>query len=210
MISTLLIYTDFQVLGLERAAEYNIDPPRGDPVLAYLLAIAERCITPKQVFVLNRLVRQNHRQEVLDYLIDANPFVREQIAALYHKADVTSEEQVSRLRHIQEEPARVGAVITNDDREKLDQMIRYAERLEPRTNTMWLKARELAARSRQGVIALVIGAAHSKGVADGFTRDGVPFAMIQLGSDERAAPGLANSISGPGDATLLPHDVFDS
>jgi hypothetical protein len=174
-----LVFPDVAVRGLEKAAEYQVKPQgEGSPAAMYLLGIAEKSLTQSDIQKVNGLAQENKNKEALEYMMNADPWVREQFAAMKDPGQSVGQ-LAARLRAIRDKAKELGVEVEAGARQEMDSTLAFFEMAEKRSATMVGEVAELAGAAPGTVIAMVIGAGHSEQVTKLLRERGLSYALVR-------------------------------
>lgn len=174
-----LVFSDSEVYGIESASEYNVQAPKTNAEIEYLLAIAEMSLTEDDQQKVIALMEQDRKKEALEYMLSADPWVKKRYEALKSKAVIPVETELAQMREIQSKAGEVGAGISAEAKEEMDKMIRFLEVVSQRSVTMVNHSVKLPGLEAGVPSAMIIGAAHTQRVVELLTERNVAFAVIR-------------------------------
>ena len=169
---------EVQVKGNEKAEEYLVSPASSDPGSAYLIAIAEKSLTQSQISQINRLVRENKKDEARDILFGNDSWVKERYDKLGSKSIPSTGEMVALYNDLKEKADQVGARVTEKDRASLQEQIKFFRTATKRSCTMVENTFAMLDSASKSPVALIVGAAHTNLVIDLLRAHGVSFAVV--------------------------------
>lgn len=174
-----MLFPDVEVYGIEDANQYAQDLNiKSSPEIAYLLAIAERKLSPNDIQQINVLLTRKKEKQALDYMLTSDPWVKQQYESFKASTNVSSEQLIERLREIQAKADQVGAKIRPEAARDMESEIHFYETASQRSGTMVSNALQLPG-SAEAPEAMIIGAAHADKVTTLLTQENVPFSLIQ-------------------------------
>jgi len=176
---TTMVFPDVAVRGLEKAEEYQVRPQgEGSPAATYLLGIVEKKLTQSDIRKVNGLIQEGKKKEALDYMMNADPWVREQFEAMKNPGQSIGG-MATRLRAIRDKAKEMGVAVEASTRQEMDSVLAFFEMAEKRSETMVGKIAELAGTEPGKVIAMVIGAGHSEQVTKLLRERGLSYALVR-------------------------------
>src|SRR5271157_3237553 len=107
-----MLFPDVEVYGVEDAAQYGQAPTKGSPEFEYLLAISEKSLSNSDLSKVAALLKQKKNKQAFEYMLTADPWVKEQYDSLRTSSNVSSEQLVDRLHQIQNKARQVGARVS--------------------------------------------------------------------------------------------------
>jgi len=174
-----MVFPDVAVRGLEKAAEYQVKPQgEGSPAAIYLLGIAEKKLTPADIQKINGLIEQDKKKEAVEYMMKADPWIREQFEAMKNPGQSIGG-LAARLRAIRDKANQMGVEVEATTRQEMDSTLAFFEVAEKRSETMVSKVAELVGAEPGRVIAMVIGAGHSEQVTKLLRAQGLSYALLR-------------------------------
>jgi len=176
-------FPDIQVYGIESASEYDQTlNAKSNPEIVYLLAIAEKSLSPTDANKVAHLLNSHDKKKVgqaFEYMLTSDPWVKQRYEALKNSKPTSSEESISQLRDLQNKAREVGASVDPKDEAALEQIIQFYQTASKRSSTMVDKILDLAAGSPGQPIGMIVGAAHTDKVAELLTQRNAVFAVIR-------------------------------
>ncbi len=174
-----MLFSDARVYGIEDASQYgqNLDV-KGSPEIEYLLAIAQTSLSETDARQIERLLRLKKKSKALEYMLTADPWVKQQYEDLKNSGTTSSERLIERLRGVQTKAGAVGARISSQAQQDMENEIRYFETASHRSATMVDNVLQLPGAAGLPV-AMIVGAAHSDKVTELLAQKGVSFALIR-------------------------------
>jgi hypothetical protein len=174
-----LNFSDLKVYGIEDAAEYDVEPPRTDAVGWYLAAIAQQSMSATEKEALNNLVRQGQTKEALEFAANADPWVKERYEVLKKQSLTSSDEEVRRAEELKNRARQVRAQLPPEAERALDDLVYFYQTADKRSSTMVNHTLERASDTSGSPVAMTIGAAHTRKVAELLAQSNVAFAVIR-------------------------------
>lgn len=173
-----LIYEDMKVAGIEDPNEYNSDtltPGASTVLTVYLAKIAWQGMTPDQQAQANTLSGQAY----VDYIIGTDAWAKQEYDSINDQTKILSfEEWLQILKEIEDKASSVQADITTDDQANLQALRNFYNLADQRSKTMVTNTLDLLKSSSNGLVAMTIGAGHTKLVAQLLTNANVSFVVI--------------------------------
>jgi hypothetical protein len=172
-------FPDAEVFGVESAEEYGqtLDV-KSNPEVEYLVAIAEKGLTPEDGRRVMQLMNQKKNDQALELMLTADPWVKERYGNLKNGRTTSSEEMVARIHELQGKARSVGADVSPSARQDIEKIASFYGTASKRSETMVDHTIEIIART-DGPVAMVIGAAHADKVSELLGKRGVSYALIQ-------------------------------
>src|SRR5258708_6586841 len=174
-----MLFSDTHVYGVEDASQYgqglNV---KGNPEAEYLLAIAERSLSEADAKKVLQLAKAKKQTEAVEYMLTADPWVKQQYESVKNSSTVSSEQLVATLQGIKAKAAEVGARVPPEARQDMDNEISFLQTATARSGTMVDNLLQIPGAAGQPV-ALIVGAAHADKVVELLTQKGVSFALMQ-------------------------------
>lgn len=187
-----LVYPDVLVHGIEKAEEY----PRGLSDAAkrstnlYLMAIAERSMTPEQIQEAERLLSEVEKapdakkpqkaEDFLDYVVGTNAWTKLQYSKLTDKTAMLSVEKLlAILDEIETKAAEVEVDLFEEDKTNFGELKNFYEARQSASATMALNTLMLAEKYPGAPVAMTVGAAHTAKVAELLKAEGASFAIVR-------------------------------
>ena len=177
-----MLFPDVQAFGTEVASLYDTElTTQGNPSIDYLLAIAEKRLSQDDIRKVNTMIARKQQKEALDYMLTADPWTRQQYEAIKasssdHAGSESLEAMKQRLVAIQAKAAEVDATVEAATRADAAAEMRFLDAGIKRSDVM--TKRVLTETNPGQPVAMVIGAAHTKGVMDQLRAAGVSFVLL--------------------------------
>jgi hypothetical protein len=174
-----ILFQDAQVYGVEDAGQYrqNLDV-KGSPDGEYLLAIAERSLSPADTKKVLRMAKAKKQKQAVEYMLKADPWVKQQYQAIKNSGIVSSEELVGTLQGIKAKADEVGAHVSPQSRQDMDNEISFMQTASARSATMVENLLQIPGAAGRPA-SLIVGAAHANKVVNLLTQKGVSFALLR-------------------------------
>lgn len=187
-----LVYPDIVVHGIEKAEEYPLrlsDDASNAPIF-YLIAIADKSMSAEQrkkaLELLDGVKKASENEkprkveEFIAYAVGTNTWTKQQYEKLTDKKTTPSvEELFAILGTIETKAEEVKADLSNADKVGLSELKSFYKARQSASDTMALNALKLTESYPGAPVAITIGSAHSKRVAELLTTKGVSFAVIK-------------------------------
>lgn len=173
-----LIYSDVEVFGTETRNEYDATPDfinEWAPITAYFVHIAKTSMNKQDAWTIDRLMRENKTDEAREFAIKRDAWIRQRYEQL---TAGSAESSIASLRAIIQKARDVGAPIDEPSKKAMQYLLTFWEVAELRSNTMATKVIAVSKNGRTGPVALIIGAAHTEGVASILKAQGLQFAVL--------------------------------
>lgn len=173
-----MAFADLDLHGLERGKEYayTLDV-EGSPATAYLLHIAEKKLSQSDIQKINDLIERKKEGEAVEYIMNADPWVRRQYEALKDPA-VSVEALANQLREIRDKARDLRVEVDPKVKEELDNSLRFMDLASQRSATMTEHMLGLREWTPKSPTAMVIGAGHTDRVIRLLGERNVPFAIM--------------------------------
>ncbi len=174
-----LVFDDIEVRGTELEEQYAHElDVEGTPLMTVLMGIAEKNLSQSQIREVNELASKGKHEEALEAVLDADPWVREQIESFENVAgSIEAAEQ--RIRDIRAKARQLGVHIDPEVEEGLEKSIHFYGIASERSVTMSEYVLELAKSTLDAPIAMIIGAGHSERVVEILRDNDVSFALLR-------------------------------
>ncbi len=174
-----LLFPDVKVYGTETQEEYQVSPAEGGGEIGYLLAIAQTALAPTDVQQVNALLQEKKHKEALEYMLTADPWVKQKYEILKNPSAASAEAVVSLIQEIQTKADQVRANIDPKDKEGLLQDLHFYQIASQRSQTMVAYTLGLPGLGSGEPRAMIIGAAHADRVAELYKQRSTMFALIK-------------------------------
>jgi hypothetical protein len=175
-----MLFPDVEVYGVEDVGQYGQTPnTKGSPEVEYLLAISEKSLSSSDLHKVEALLKQKKNDQAFEYMLTADPWVKEQYDSLRKSSNVSSEQLVGRLRGIQDKARQVGARISPQAEQDMASEIQFLTTASARSNTMVQNTLRIPGATGGVAVAMIVGAAHADRVAELLTQQGASFAVIR-------------------------------
>jgi hypothetical protein len=174
-----LLFPDVEVYGIESASEYNVEAPKTNPEAQYLLVIAEKSLTDSDRGKVGAWIQEGKKKEAVEYMMNADPWVKKRYEAIKSQAVTSSAEEVTRVRELQSKAREVGAQVSPEAEKDLEAEVRFYETADQRSSTMINTLLDLPGIGSGAPSAMTIGAAHTSKVVELLTTRNIPFAVIR-------------------------------
>lgn len=179
-----MLFPDVRVYGVEDRNQYNQELNSKGGTIDYLLAIAEATLTEDDARKVNSLLAQNkpkdqRAREALEYMLNANPWVKGQYENLKKSSSFSSEQMIARLKSIQAKAREVGAQVPAEAQQDMQAEIQFMQTASERSATMVTNALQLPDTSAKTPEVLIIGAAHADKVIELLQNQNVSYSLIQ-------------------------------
>ena len=162
-----LMFNDINVVGIEKAEEYNIEPSGGGgiTIAQYLYAIAEKKLSIREEKAFNKIIKQGELEKILKYLENSDQWVKNRFSYLRSSPEKNSiEKTLKEINKIILESDRLKIEIPSNLRTEIKKEITFLETALIRDKTM--SEYILNMNSKNKPIAMIIGGGHSKGVTE--------------------------------------------
>jgi hypothetical protein len=174
-----MLFPDTKVYGVEDASQYqqalNV---KGSPAIEYLIAISEKSLSPDNLQRVERLLKQKKQTQAFEYMLTADPWVKEQYHAFKNSSSVSAEQLVERLRAIQAKASELGVQLPTDAQQDMQNEMQFFETASQRSSTMVDNTLRLPGPA-SGPVAMIVGAAHADKVVELLGQQQVSFALIK-------------------------------
>jgi hypothetical protein len=173
-----MLFPDVEVYGTESAEQYSqtLDV-KGSPQIEYLIAIAERSISPQQAEEVMKLIKRERKDDALQLMLNSDPWVKEHYEAVKSGA-ASSEQMIASIREVQAKADQVGAEVRPGAKADLEKVLKFFQTASERSATMVDKTLELVSRA-SGPVVMIIGAAHADRVTELLAQRNASFVLIR-------------------------------
>jgi hypothetical protein len=173
-------YPDVEVDGTEDAALYAQDlDVKGNPEVAYLIAIAEKSLSQEDIAKINQLIKAKKADAAFTLMMSADPWVKQHYEAAKGDNTVSTEKSVENIRELEAKAAAVGARIEDKDKQDIEKVSSFYQTASKRSDAMVSKIVEMVKAANGAPVAMIIGAGHSDKVVELLSQQSVKFALIQ-------------------------------
>jgi hypothetical protein len=175
-----LVFPDIGVHGIEKKAEYEVEP---NPDLVgsaatYLVAIAELSMTQGQMETFERLLDEDKVDEAVEYVVSIDPWTKERYEMLTSDTNLSIEDLLAMYDEVEQKAGEVGADV-EPYREGFDDIRRFYETASKRSATMVDNTLALMEECPNTPMALSIGAGHTEKVMALLEDQGVSYAAVR-------------------------------
>jgi hypothetical protein len=189
-----LLFPGIEVYGIEVPAEAKVGSPEGNPLVVYLVSIAEKLVTQADLRKTNELLREANvleqdkkveaarkkRDEAFDHLLTAHPWLRDHHTPSAKAATPTSLAVLRRqAEEIKAKAGELGLNIPDKTRQQFDQYLAFLAARDHASDTMVGHVTTLAKSSGGKPLAMVIGAAHTERVTQLLREANISFALVR-------------------------------
>lgn len=173
-----MVFKDFQLHPIEHQQEYQVGLPdrSGDAPVAYLLAIAEKSLSPEHLQKADLLMEQENGKEAFNFILDSDPWVKEHYNLLINSS-ISIQEIISLIDKISEKAKAVGAD-TDKYESSLQEYRTFFVTASQRSHTMTEKTLALLNNNPGVPIAINTGAAHTDELKTLLKQQPVSFAVV--------------------------------
>jgi hypothetical protein len=187
----LLVFPDVSVYGTESTEEYNQKlEVESLPEVTYLVAIALRSVTPEGVAKAQVLVKRGKQGDAIDYLLNADPWVRQRYQTLTDRSNLSSEARLALIRELRSRASEIGVAIESQPREDLERMEQFYQNSIQRSFTMVNHILTLPSIAARVPTAMIVGASHTEDIAGLLAKDHIGFSVMRPQAFDRRAGQL--------------------
>jgi hypothetical protein len=207
-----LVYDDITIHPIEDSASYYTDPPTNSSVAIYgylvqiALKQAESLDTDKQLEIMerfNQIKNENNKvkkidlqKKAIEYLIAQDNWTKQKYEKLLTDSAKISdqiEEQIAELQDIKNKSSELGLTIKAEDSQALDGYIDFLSKRKISSEVM-VDATDIMLNGNKSIAAMIIGAAHTKGICDLFDAKARAYCVIEpLALNDRNNPSNLSS-----------------
>ncbi len=180
-----LLLPELSLQPIEDPEEYvELAEGAGGAGMTYLIRIAlklleEPTLASKHVAEITRLQEQEKPDELLEYLLQIDPWVAEKAAGFRPKGKaVQVEEWIDLVTETEKKARDVGAKPEPGERQAMRELKAFFEARHKASFTMAEATSALARRSSAPPIGMMIGAAHTNRVCEVFDQNQMPYVVL--------------------------------
>jgi hypothetical protein len=190
-----LTYEDILLHPTETISEHSIelDDEASGVATFYLLKIAQRSLTRKHAGTLQRLqkeiedlkeddeARGRKVQEMIDYILSADSWAQAKAKILRdpdHIRETSAEEYLALVEEIGERARQLSIKLEPEEKSAMERYLDFWRKRIAASKTMILSTKEIVETRKASIVAMVVGAAHTKGMCNMLSDADCPFAVV--------------------------------
>ena len=186
-----MVFEDFRLYPIERYDEYKLELSREQSwaQIIYLAAIAEKKLSSEQIDQLNRMVEEKADDwEIVQFVIESNPWTKKHYNVL-SGTSLSTLELVQMIDDISQKAQEVGADVRGHE-SSLQAVRNFYHTAYQRSETMLENTIALIGNESESLIAMNIGAAHTKEIVDDLKSQSISFAVLTPLSLKESQPSF--------------------